>query len=64
MADADLKRAESVRDAGMSTDVDVLSIKVHLAAVREQRIQRSADLEVARAALNDAMGLPSIRSTL
>ena len=30
-AEADLKRAESVRAAGMSTDVDVLSIRVHLA---------------------------------
>ncbi len=57
-AEADLKRAESVRAAGMSTDVDVLSIRVHLAAVNEQRIQRSADLDVARAALNDALGLP------
>jgi outer membrane protein TolC len=56
-AEADLQRAESVRAAGMSTDADVLSIRVHLAAVQEQRIQRSADLDVARAALNDALGL-------
>jgi outer membrane protein TolC len=57
-AQADLARAESVHAAGMSTDVDVLSIRVHLAAVTEQRIQRAADLEVARSALNDALGLP------
>jgi len=57
-AEADLRRAESIRTAGMSTDVDVLSIRVHLAAVTEQRIKSSADLEVARAALNDALGLP------
>ena len=57
-AEADLRRAESVRAAGMSTDVDVLSIRVHLASVTEQRIQRSADLEVANASLNDALGLP------
>jgi outer membrane protein TolC len=57
-AEADLKRAEAVRAAGMSTDVDVLSIRVHLAAVNEQRIQRRADLEVARAALNDALSMP------
>ena len=57
-AEADLKRAEAVRAAGMSTDVDVLSIRVHLAAVTEQRINRAADLDVARAALNDALGLP------
>jgi outer membrane protein len=57
-AQADLERAESVRSAGMSTDVDVLSIRVHLAGVREQQIRREADLDVARAALNDALGLP------
>ena len=57
-AEADLKRAESIRSAGMATDVDVLSIRVHLAAVTEQRINRAADLDVAKAALNDALGLP------
>jgi outer membrane protein len=57
-AQADLERAESVRSAGMSTDVDVLSIRVHVAGVREQQIDREADLEVARAALNNALGLP------
>jgi outer membrane protein TolC len=57
-AEADLKRAESVRAAGMSTDVDVLSIRVHLAGVNEQRINRAAELDVAKAALNNALGLP------
>jgi outer membrane protein TolC len=57
-ADADLGRAQAVRSAGMSTDADVLSIRVHLASVREQQIRRGADLDVARAALNDALGLP------
>jgi outer membrane protein len=57
-AEADLRRAESVRQAGMSTDVDVLSIRVHLAAVTEMRISRAANLDVARAALNDALGVP------
>jgi outer membrane protein len=56
-AQADLERAEAVRAAGMSTDADVLSIRVHLAGVREQQIRRTADLDVARAALNDALGL-------
>ncbi len=55
---ADLERAQAVRAAGMATDVDVLSIRVHLSIVREQQIRREADLEVARAALNDALGLP------
>jgi outer membrane protein TolC len=57
-AEADLERAENRRTAGMATDADVLSIRVHLAKVREDRIQRTADLEVARAAINDAMGQP------
>ena len=42
----------------MSTDADVLSIQVHLAAMREQQIRRKADLGVAEAALNEALGLP------
>jgi outer membrane protein len=57
-AEADVQRAESRRDAGFATDADVLSIRVHLAAVTEQRINRAADLEVAKAALNDVLGLP------
>ena len=57
-AETDLDRAESVRNTGMSTDVDVLSIRVHLANVRERQIRSGADLDVARAALNDALGLP------
>jgi outer membrane protein len=57
-AEADLRRAETIRSAGMSTDVDVLSIRVHMAGVQEQRIRRSADLDVARATLNEVVGLP------
>ena len=57
-AEADLQKAQAVRSAGMSTDADVLSIRVHLAAVQEQRIRRNADVDVARAALNDVLGLP------
>ena len=57
-AEADLERSEARRASGMATDADVLSIRVHLAGVREEQIRRAADLEVARAAMNDAMGLP------
>jgi len=57
-AEADLDRAMQVRTAGMSTDADVLSIRVHLARVREQQIRREADLATAQSALNDALGLP------
>ena len=57
-AEADLARSEARRASGMATDADVLSIRVHLAGVHEEQIRRSADLEVARAAMNDAIGLP------
>jgi len=57
-AEADLERSEARRASGMATDADVLSIRVHLAGVREEQIRRLADLEVARAAMNDAIGLP------
>lgn len=57
-AEADLQRAESVLQAGMSTQADVLAIRVHLAAMREQQIRRTYDLDTARAALNEALGLP------
>jgi len=56
--EADLAKAESLLNSGMATDMDVLSIRVHLAAVREARIQAAANRNVARASLNDAMGLP------
>lgn len=57
-AEADLKRAETVRDAGMATEADVLSVRVHVAAMKEQVIRRESDWKVARAALNEALGLP------
>jgi outer membrane protein TolC len=57
-AEADAQRAETVRQAGMSTDADVLSIRVHLAGVKEQEIRRGYDVRVALASLNEAMGLP------
>jgi outer membrane protein TolC len=57
-AQADLQRAETVRAAGMATDADVLAIRVHLAAMREQQIRRDYDAQIARAALNEALGLP------
>ena len=57
-AQADLERAENRRAAGVATDADVLAIRVHLAAMREQEIRRGYDVEIARAALNEALGLP------
>jgi outer membrane protein TolC len=57
-AEADLKRAETRRAAGVTTDADVLSIRVHASAMREQQIRRGFELDLARAELNQAMGLP------
>ena len=56
-AEADAQRAENVRQAGMSTDADVLSIRVHLAAFASRR---SAGITTPgrNAALNEALGLP------
>lgn len=55
---ANLRRAETLRDAGLTTDADVLSLRVHLAGVKEQEIRASNDLQVGKAALNDALGVP------
>jgi outer membrane protein TolC len=57
-AEADLEKAETRRSNGMATDADVLSIRVHIAAIHEEQIRRNTDLEVSRAAMNDAIGLP------
>lgn len=57
-AEADLNRAQALRAAGMSTQADVLSIQVHLAAMKEQQIRRRADFEVALAALNETLAMP------
>ena len=56
-AQADLERAESIYQSGRSTQADVLAVRVHLAAMLEQQIRASNDLAVARAALNDALGV-------
>jgi outer membrane protein len=56
-AGADLARAQSIYQSGRSTQADVLAIRVHFAAVREQQIRASNDLAVAHGALNDALGV-------
>jgi outer membrane protein TolC len=57
-ATEDLTRAERRRDAGTATDADVLAVSVHLADMRQQRLQVDADLAMARAQLNRLMGAP------
>ena len=54
----DLLRAERRRDAGMATEADVLSLRVHLADLQQRAIQASGDTAVARAELNHLMGAP------
>lgn len=57
-AQEDVARAERRRDAGTMTDADVLALAVHLADVRQRRIQAAGDYAVARAELNRLMGSP------
>ncbi len=54
----DLARAERRRDAGAATDADVLAVSVHLAEMRQRRLQVNADLATARAQVNRLMGAP------
>jgi len=56
-ARGDFERAEFIYQSGRSTQADVLALRVHLAAMQEQQIRASNDLAVARAALNDALGV-------
>jgi outer membrane protein TolC len=56
-AEADLKRAETRLAAGATTESDMLSLRVHLAAMREQQIRRDAGVKIGFAELNEAMGL-------
>jgi len=61
-AQADLNRATSIYQSGRSTQADVLALRVHVAAMLEQQIGASNDLDVARATLNDALGVSLDRS--
>lgn len=51
-------RAVALRNAQMATDADVLAVEVHIATAREEIIRRKQQSEVARAALNHALGQP------
>jgi outer membrane protein TolC len=56
-ARADVRRAESIYQSGRSTQADVLAVRVHLVAMQEQQIRASNELAVARATLNDELGV-------
>jgi outer membrane protein TolC len=57
-AQADLERADSLYQAGMTTEADVLSVRVHLSSVEQERIRAEQDAQVVLTALNDALGVP------
>jgi len=57
-AQSDLDHAQSLHDAGMTTDADVLALRVHLAEVEDQRIRAGNNVRVARARLNDVLAEP------
>jgi outer membrane protein TolC len=57
-AEEDLKRAQALYDSGMVTEVDLLAIKVHLAALREEQIRAENDYKVMQAELNQTLGEP------
>ncbi|MBI4463715.1 MAG: TolC family protein [Acidobacteria bacterium] len=55
---ADLERAEALRDAEMTTDSDVLALRVQRASIQEQRIRAENSQLVAEARLNQLLGQP------
>ncbi len=57
-AEADLERAVSLREAGMATDADALSLRVARAEAQERLIRAENDLANAQAGLNDLLGEP------
>lgn len=57
-AEADLEQAQNRLSAGMATEADVLSVKVYLAQIDEQKANQLAARTTALATLNDALGLP------
>ena len=57
-AEADLERALSLREAGMTTDADVLALRVSRSEAQERLIRAENDLQMAQARLNDLLGAP------
>jgi outer membrane protein TolC len=58
-AEADLVRATAAEEAGRATAADALSVKVHLAAMREQLVMRRAEAKVAETMLRELVGAAS-----
>ena len=57
-ANDDLTRTEQRRDAGFITEADVLSLQVFLAQMQERQIRAASGEAIARAQLNQLMGVP------
>ena len=57
-AEEDARTAEAHRDAGTGTEADVLSMRVHLAALRARAIEAASAERIARAELNRLMNTP------
>lgn len=57
-AQADLSRAQALYDSGMVTESDLLAIRVHLAALRQQQIRSKNAHEIMKAELNQTLGMP------
>ncbi len=58
----DLELTIRRRDAGVATEADVLSLRVHVADLEQRRIQADGDAAVIRAQLNRLTGEPIARS--
>jgi outer membrane protein TolC len=58
IGEADLKRTRDLFETGIVVQSDLLAVEVQLAEFRQQTIQANAELAIARAALNNALGLP------
>jgi outer membrane protein TolC len=54
----DVTRAEHRRDVGMTSEADVLALRVHLAQMQERQIRAASAVRIAAAALNRLMGAP------
>jgi outer membrane protein len=57
-ATEDARRARDREEAGAVTHADVLSLEVHVAAMREREIQMAAEARVSRARLNELISAP------
>jgi outer membrane protein TolC len=56
-AEGDLALAERRRDQGLVTEADVLQMSLHVAEMRQRQIRAAADQSVARARLNQLIGV-------